>query len=130
MHGDNKKKMMDKMQYNLKHKKEKSTLKKHNNQTNKKSLIHRFLVESSFYHTGVALWWSSSRIRIIGGDVGGKSFLNKIREWESLPSILVIRNLNCSQSLGKWINCVKGRYQHPQYVLPKVSCIVYLLDIN
>ena len=49
-------------------------------------------------------------------------------EWESPPSILVTRNHNWSQRLGTGTGCVKGRYQHPKYALPKVSCIVLLSD--
>ena len=48
--------------------------------------------------------------------------------WESPPSILVTRNPNWSQRLGTGTGCVKGRYEHPKYALPKVSCIVYLSD--
>ena len=49
-------------------------------------------------------------------------------ERESPPSILVTRNPNWSQRLGTGTGCVKERYQHPKYTLPKVSCIVLLSD--
>ena len=60
-----------------------------------------------------------------------KEFLFFIRakiEWEQPPSILVTRNPNWSQRSGTGTGCVKGRYQHPKYALPKVSCIVLLSD--
>jgi len=34
-------------------------------------------------------------------------FINKKREWESSPNMLVTKNPNWSQSLGKGTDCVK-----------------------
>jgi len=47
-------------------------------------------------------------------------------EWKSPTIILVTRNPNWSQRLGMESGCVKGRYRHLNYALPKVSCIVLL----
>ena len=60
------------------------------------------------------------------GDKEFLSFISGKMEWESPPSIFVTRNPNWSQRSSTGTGCVKGRYQHPKYVLPKVSCIVLL----
>ena len=62
------------------------------------------------------------------GDKEFLFFINGKIEWESPPSILVIRNRNWSQKSGTATGCVKERYQHSKYSLPKVSCIVLLSD--
>jgi hypothetical protein len=62
------------------------------------------------------------------GDKEFLSFISEKMKWESPPSILVTRNPNWSQRSGTGIGCVKGRYQHPKYALPKVSCIVLMSD--
>ena len=51
------------------------------------------------------------------------SFISVKREQESPPSILVTKNPHQSQRSGSGTGCVKGRYQHPKYVLLKVSYI-------
>ena len=55
------------------------------------------------------------------------SFISGKIKWESPPSILVARNPNQSQRSGTKTGCIKRRYQHPNYALPKVSCIILLL---
>ena len=52
------------------------------------------------------------------------------RQWNGSRHLVfwVTRNPNWSQRLGTGTGCVKGRYQHPKYALPKVSYIVYLSD--
>ena len=64
-------------------------------------------------------------------NMGDNEFLSFINEkWnESPPSILVTRNPKWSQRSSTGTGCVKGRYQHPKYALPKVSCIVLLSNI-
>lgn len=50
---------------------------------------------------------------MVGNDIGGKDIILVIyqqKKKESLPSILVIENLNWSQNLVKTIDCVKRKY--------------------
>jgi hypothetical protein len=64
----------------------------------------------------------------IWGDKEFLSFISGKMEWKSPPSMLVTRNPNWSQRSGTGIGCVKGRYKHSKYALPKVGCIALVSD--
>ena len=56
------------------------------------------------------------------------SFISIKMEQKSPPNILVTRNPNWSQKSGMETSCLKDRYQHQKYALPKVGCIILLYD--
>ena len=60
-----------------------------------------------------------------------KEFLSLYVKIQTGSRHLVFRllgNPNWSQRWGTETGCVKGRYQHPNYALPKVGCIVLMSD--